>query len=116
MTKEIVIPDQDVAQKIFLIRGHRVMLDRDLAGLYGIKTHVLNQAVSRNSKRFPKDFMFRLTKEETDRLITNCDNLVSLKYSPTTPRAFTEQGVVIFPGISRHGVKRVWYALQIRQG
>jgi len=62
--KELMIPDERVINKIYLIRGQKVMLDRDLAELYGIETKVLNQAVKRNSDRFPTDFMFQLTKTE----------------------------------------------------
>jgi len=97
--KKLIVPVPEMTRRIFLIRGHRVMIDRDLAEMYGIKTHVLNQAVTRNAKRFPDDFMFRLTKEEAGKLITNCDNLLSLKYSPTTPRAFTEQGVAMLSSV-----------------
>ena len=62
-----------IEKRIFLIRSHRIMLDRDLAELYCVSTKALNQAVKRNMKRFPKDFMFRLTKEEKDELVTVCD-------------------------------------------
>jgi len=61
-----------IEERIFLIREHRVMLDKDLAELYGVPTKVLNQAVKRNIKRFPEDFMFRLTKAEKDELVTIC--------------------------------------------
>lgn len=70
MTKEIIIPVQEVAQKIFLVRGRRVMVDSDLAVLYGVETFNLNKAVKRNLDRFPDDFMFQLTKEEADSLLT----------------------------------------------
>ena len=60
---------------ILLIRGHRVMLDADLAALYGVTTKALNQAVKRNPKRFPPDFIFRLTREEKLEVVTNCDHL-----------------------------------------
>jgi len=68
------------------------MIDRDLAELYGVPTMVLNQAVKRNLKRFPSDFMFQLTGFEKKELITICDNLLSIKFSPNSPYAFTEQG------------------------
>ncbi len=65
MTKaNFLIPVEKIERSIFLIRGQRVMIDRDLAYLYGVSTKVLNQAVKRNERRFPSDFMFRLTKEE----------------------------------------------------
>ena len=64
----IVIPGERIENKIFLIRGKRVMIDRDLADLYGVETKVLNQAVRRNKKRFPLDFMFQLNKIEMENL------------------------------------------------
>ncbi|MDF0665524.1 MAG: ORF6N domain-containing protein [Nitrospira sp.] len=66
---------------ILTIRGHRVMIDADLAGLYGVETRKLNQAVKRNADRFPKDFMFRLNAEEKSEVITICDYLHHLKFS-----------------------------------
>jgi hypothetical protein len=59
-----ILPDQAIINKIFVIRDIKVMIDRDLAGLYGVDTRVLNQAVKRNIKRFPDDFMFQMTKDE----------------------------------------------------
>jgi hypothetical protein len=64
---------------ILTIRGHRVMIDADLADLYGVETRTLNQAVKRNADRFPKDFMFRLTAEEKSEVITNCDHLAFIQ-------------------------------------
>ena len=78
---------------IYEIRGHKVMLDSDLARLYEVPVKVLNQAVKRNLERFPADFMFQLTKEEQEKLVTNCDHLKTLKFRPTLSYAFTEQGV-----------------------
>ncbi len=77
------------------IRGQRVMVDADLAGLYGVETRTLNQAVKRNADRFPKDFMFRLTSGEKSEVITNCDHLRHLKYSKSLPHAFTEHGSIM---------------------
>ena len=71
-TKSIV-PVEGIAEKIFFLRNEKVLLDRDLAGLYGVTTKVLNQAVTRNIKRFPSDFMFSVNKEEKRQLVTNCD-------------------------------------------
>ncbi len=88
-----------IENRIFTIRGIRVMLDRDLAEMYGVKTMVLNQAVKRNIERFPEDFMFRLTKNELYELITNCDRLQTLKHSPTTPLVFTEHGVAMLSSV-----------------
>ena len=87
---------QLIQEKIFEIRGNRVMLDFDLAELYQVETRALKQAVRRNPNRFPGDFMFQLTKDEWTELITICDKLPkSVKYSPALPLAFTEQGVAI---------------------
>lgn len=80
---------------ILTIRGQRVMVDADLAGLYGVETRTLNQAVKRNADRFPKDFMFRLTSGEKSEVITNCDHLRHLKYSKSLPYAFTEHGAIM---------------------
>lgn len=88
-----------IENRIFTIRGQKVMIDRDLAELYEIKTMVLNQAVKRNIKRFPEDFMFKLTRNELNELITNCDRFQMLKHSPTTPNVFTEQGVSMLSSI-----------------
>jgi len=66
MTEDIVIPSERIISKIYIIRNRKVMLDRDLAELYGVKTMVLNQAVRRNKKRFPADFMFQLNKQEME--------------------------------------------------
>lgn len=71
------------------------MLDRDLAELYEVETKALNQAVKRNIERFPEDFMFKLTKKEKQEVVTVCDHLQILKYSPQLPYAFTEQGVTM---------------------
>ena len=75
------------------------MLDRDLARLYGVTTKGLNQAVKRNIKRFPEDFMFRLTETEKEEVVTNCDHLKPLKFSSQLPYAFTEQGIAMLSGV-----------------
>ncbi len=88
-----------IENRIFTIRGQKVMVDRDLAELYEVPTHRLNEAVKRNKKRFPDDFMFKLTGGEPNELITNCDRFQTLKHSPTTPNAFTEQGVSMLSSV-----------------
>lgn len=91
---------QLIQNKIHVIRSERVMLDFDLAEMYGVETRALKQAVKRNQDRFPEDFMFKLSKEEWKELITNCDNLPeTVKFSPTTPLAFTEQGVAMLSSV-----------------
>ena len=84
-----------IEHRILLVRGHKVMLDCDLAGIYGVPTKVFNQAVKRNAERFPADFMFRLTAEEKEVVVTNCDHLARLKFSPALPYAFTEHGAIM---------------------
>ena len=80
---------------ILTLRGQRVILDADLAGVYGVSTKALNQAVKRNAERFPNDFMFRLTEAEKTEVVTNCDHLQRLKFSPQLPYAFTEHGAIM---------------------
>jgi hypothetical protein len=93
-----VLPAETIASKIFLIRGQKVMLDRDLAELYGVQTKVLKQAVRRNSDRFPSDFMFELTKKEFENLRSQIvtSSWGGLRY---LPMAFTEQGVAMLSSV-----------------
>lgn len=107
-----IIPIEVITEKIFEIRGQKVMIDADLAHLYGVGTKVLNQAVKRNSSRFPDDFMFQLTKEERDELVTNCDRLTNLKHSSAMPYVFTENGVAMLSGVL-NSEKAVQINLQI---
>ena len=86
---------QSIEPLILTLRGQRVILDSDLAEIYGVQTKVLNQAVKRNSERFPDDFMFRLSEEEKIEVVTNCDHLQKLKFSPQLPYAFTEHGAIM---------------------
>lgn len=83
-----------IQQRILLIRGEKVIVDADLAEFYGVPTKVLNQAVRRNMERFPADFMFQLNKNEKLEVVTNCDHLNKLKYSPVNPLVFTEHGAL----------------------
>jgi hypothetical protein len=94
-----IIPVESIVKKIIVLRGEKVLLDRDLAELYEVPTKVLNQAVKRNERRFPSDFMFRLTKQEKKELVTNCDRFRTLKHSSVLPRAFTEQGVAMLSSV-----------------
>lgn len=81
-----LIPTHDIEQRIFLIRGRKVMVDRDLADLYKTPTFALNQAAKRNLDRFLDGFMFRLTKDETRELITNCDRFATIGTSGPSSR------------------------------
>ena len=74
-----------IKHRIHEVRGLRVMIDRDLAMLYGVQTKVLNQAVNRNIERFPERFRFQLSQDETNELVTNCDRLRNLKHSSIFP-------------------------------
>ena len=84
-----------IESRILLIRGEKVLIDHDLADLYGVTTKRLNEQLRRNRDRFPDDFVFRLTKAEKAEVVANCDHLSNLKYSPTAPRAFTEHGAIM---------------------
>ena len=93
---------QVIQNKIFEVRGYRVMLDFHLAELYNVKTKVLKQAVKRNIQRFPSDFMFELDNEEFHQLVTICDQSPeTLKHSSVSPMVFTEQGVAMLSTVLR---------------
>lgn len=81
--KEEVFVYKDLTSYIIRYRNEQVMIDRDLAFLYGVETRALNQAVKRNIERFPENFRFQLTKEELEELVTNCDRFKTLKHSET---------------------------------
>ena len=84
--------EENISRRILTIRGHRVILDSDLAALYRVTTKALNQAVKRNAGRFPEDFAFRITMKEKEEVVTKCDHLSRLKFSPVLPFAYTEHG------------------------
>jgi len=93
MSKEVTIPDEIITNKIYFIRKQKVMLDRDLVELYGVETRVLKQAVRRNMKRFPKDFMLEMNSKELKNwrsqiVISNPSDKMGLRYAPMV---FTEQ-------------------------
>ena len=95
-TNSISIRSSEIVENLILeIRGTQVLLDRDLATLYGVETKVLNQAAKRKSDRFPENFRFQLTDMETLELVTNCDRFSQLKHSSVNPYVFTEQGVAM---------------------
>src|SRR6266852_4356363 len=102
MASETLIPAERIERAILLIRGHKVMLDRDLAELYGVPTGVLNQAVKRNLKRFPKDFMFHLVWEEAEQVLRSQSVILKRgQHRKFRPYAFTEQGVAMLSSILR---------------
>ena len=88
-----------IENRIITLRGKQVMIDRDLAELYGVDTKVLNQAVKRNAERFPEHFRFQLSDLEKSELVTNCDRFNGLKHSSANPYAFTEQGVAMLSAV-----------------
>ena len=98
-----IIADEVIMSKIIIVRNQRVMVDSDMAELYGVSTKRLNEAVKRNSTRFPIDFMFQLTVHEKDDLVANCDHLKKLKFSPYLPFAFTEHGAVMLASVLNSG-------------
>lgn len=90
-----VLVEEAVVRRILMLRKHKVMLDVDLAELYGVETKRLNEQVKRNAERFPPDFMFQLTAEEKAEVVANCDHLARLKFSSSLPHAFTEHSARI---------------------
>ena len=90
---------KQIENKILTIRGVQVMLDRDIASLYGIPTGRLNEQVKRNMNRFPEHFRFQLNTIERDEVIANCENLQDLKFNPSLPYCFTEQGVAMLSAV-----------------
>lgn len=99
MNNFLQVNETQITNKIHFIRQQKVMLDRDLAELYGVETRVLNQAVKRNSSRFPEDFMFQLTEDEVDVLVSQ--NVIPSKsyFGGRAPFAFTEQGVAMLSSV-----------------
>jgi len=98
MSKKLAIPDEVIMNKIYLIRGQKVMLDSDLAELYNVRTKVLNQAVKRNFRRFPADFMFQLLEKEYENLRSQ---YVTSSWGGRRgyPFVFTEQGVAMLSSV-----------------
>jgi hypothetical protein len=93
--KQSLILVEQIDPRILLIRGQRVIIDADLAELYGTTTKALNQAVKRNAGRFPADFRFQLNVAEKSEVVTNCDHLARLKFTRNLPHAFTEHGALM---------------------
>jgi hypothetical protein len=96
--KNLIIPEEVIENRIFMIRRKKIMLDRDLAKLYGVETGNLNKAVKRNNERFPADFVFQLTKEELQSLLFQFGR-ANRGGSRTLPYAFTEQGVAMLSSV-----------------
>jgi hypothetical protein len=94
-----IVPIETITEKIFEIRGQKVMIDADLARLYGVQTKRLNEAVKRNAGRFPEDMMFQLSAQERDEPVANCDRFTNMKHSAVLPHAFTEAGVAMLSSV-----------------
>jgi len=94
-----LIPLELIESRILLLRGRKVMIDRDLARLYKVETKRLNEQVKRNLRRFPADFMFQVAEEEKNELVAKCDRFKSLKHSSAMPFVFTENGVAMLSSI-----------------
>jgi len=105
-TKNDLLQNILIDDKIFIIRGVQVMVDKDLAHLYQVETKVLNQAVKRNIESFPNDFMFELINKEKIELVTNCDRFEKLKHSSSNPKVFTEQGVYMLATVLKSKIAR----------
>lgn len=104
MSKESSLVDYlQIQSRIFTIRSSQVMLNRDLAELYGVENKRLNEQVKRNIERFPENFRFQLSKQEKDELVANCDRFNSLKHSADLPYALTEQGVSMLSAVRTAG-------------
>lgn len=98
-TNQLAIPDEIISSKIYLIRNKKVMLDRDLAGLYDIKAIRLREQVKRNMERFPENFMFQLSEKEVDILVSQ-NAIPSRKHlGGYLPYAFTEHGILMLANV-----------------
>ena len=89
----------NIENKIYIIRGKKVMLDTDLALLYGVTTKRLNEQMKRNRERFPEDFIFQLSLNEKNEVVAKCDHLSKLKFSHVLPYAYTEHGAVMLTSV-----------------
>ena len=93
------VEDMPITRQILVIRDKHVMLDRDLATLYGVETKRINEQVKRNKERFPEDFCFQIDKSEFKELVANCDRFNKLKHSSSRSFAFTEQGIAMLSSV-----------------
>jgi len=99
MSNKLLVPAESVITKIVVIKNQKVILDRDLAALYGVETRALKQAVRRNIKRFPEDFMFQLGKKEIDQMVSQTVIPSKSYFGGANPMAFTEQGVAMLSSV-----------------
>ena len=99
-----VIRFEKIKDKIIGLRGEKVILDSDVAELYGVETREVNQAVSNNPDKFPEEYLFELSKDEKLEVVKNFDHLNRLKYSPYLPKAFTERGLYMLATILKSSI------------
>ena len=106
MVNEIINTD-DVQGRVVVVRGQQVLIDRDVAELYGVETKAVNQAVKNNARKFPVGYIFTLNEREREELVKNFDRFKSIKHSPVPPTAFTERGLYMLATIlkSKKAVK-----------
>ncbi len=102
MAKELMLNDEKVISKIYLLRGQKVMLDRDLAEMYGVETRRLNEQVKRNEERFPESFMLRLTREEVENMVSQNAIPSRQVLGGSLPNAFTEHGVLMLANVLKN--------------
>lgn len=94
-----IISQKDVQDRIIVLRGQHVLLDRDVAALYGVETRRVNEAVKNNPGKFPEGYLFSLSEREKEEVVENFDHLKVIKFSPVTPTAFTERGLYMLATI-----------------
>ena len=94
-----LVAQGEISDRIYTMRNEQIIIDRDLAELYGVETKRLNEQVKRNSERFPSDFMFQINDNEKNELVAKCDRFNSMKHSTVNPYAFTEQGVYMLSSV-----------------
>ena len=107
-----LIPGERIEKRILLFRGQKVMLDADLAELYGVTTKRLNEQVKRNGERFPLEFMFQLTEKEKAEVVAICDHLKNLKFSHQLPYVFTEHGALMLANVLKNS-RAVQVSIQV---
>ena len=99
-----LISTKDIENRIFTIRSKQVMIDSDLAEIYGVETKRVYEQVKRNIERFPESYRFQLSENEKIELVANCDRFKTLKYSTSNPYVFTEQGVAMLSAVLKSGI------------
>lgn len=94
-----IITTKDVQDKVVVVRGQKVLLDRDVAALYGVETKAINQAVRNNPEKFSEGYLFQLSSDEKEEVVKNFDHLEAMKFSPVNPTAFTSRGLYMLATI-----------------